>query len=165
MSKKCCCNIWKYFWMLHHITLVLETMITVLFWGAFFGALPADYYTYLWKLGAKYPVLVWRLLAGHLFPFLFMVLDFYMIHGGYRVRHLPFVILVCGTYGFGVNMPQALLGNPYYGQMMNWSSVGSGFMIFFGTLFSLCMAHGLWLCLTSCKYKRCYKYKNLKIMQ
>jgi len=93
----CCCKIWKAHWILHQVAMVMEMVITLIFWVAYVAVGPDH------PLRTKISFL--RAYSGHLHPFVCLTIDFWLVHAPYKMRHTIFVWLVCSVYGFGVNMP------------------------------------------------------------
>jgi hypothetical protein len=127
----------------------MEILITVSFWFAyiFYGK------TYL----QKYDVSLLRNYTSHLHPLICLQIDFWLMHAPYKMRHMLFCWIACSMYGLGVNMPQALAGNPWY-RPIDWRSATFGVTIVLGATIFIIISHSIMVCLSRCKMRCLYKY-------
>ena len=98
--------------------------------------------------------------ASHLHPLLAMLFDFSMVHAPYKLRHIPFTIVMCCIYCFCCNMPMALMGKPAY-TLITWKS-GASIALIVGLFVFVMLMHAMFVGLSYCCKAKIYK-RNFKI--
>ena len=139
--KRCACNPWKIYWILHQITLPIEMLITIYYW-LLIKPEPTN--------NTSFSTDYWP----HLHPLLAMLLDYSLIHAPYKLRHTQFMIYFSLFYCFGCNMPMALNGDPAY-VLITWKSTTSHVFVVVLFVF-LMLCHAAFVGLSVCCKRRLY---------